>query len=177
MTLGLNTGTAPGSSPADMFQMYSADWNGAGTATPTFLNEEGHVIKLYQSAHVADPSNTSNTLTDNSGGTDPADQTIAAVTTPTDLAVTYTTNDPSITPNSAITIADGSVPTNNELLEFCEELKAMAHAANDALDEVKNAVALLAAEHNLQHTAIGNADTAINSILSTLEGRGLHATS
>ena len=42
----------------------------------------------------------------------------------TEVAITYTTNDPSITPNQAITIADGSAATAAELLEFCEELKA-----------------------------------------------------
>ena len=41
----------------------------------------------------------------------------------TGVAITYTTNDPSITPNGAITIADGSSPTVAELLEFCVELK------------------------------------------------------
>jgi hypothetical protein len=48
-----------------------------------------------------------------------------------DVAVTYTTNDPSITANQAITVADGSTPTVAELLEFCEELKAQCakHAA------------------------------------------------
>ncbi len=48
-----------------------------------------------------------------------------------DIAVTYTTNDPGITPDGAITIADGSTPTVDELLEFCEELNA-AIAALDA---------------------------------------------
>lgn len=47
MTLGLNTGTAPGSSPADMFQMYSAD-QAAGNACPHFRCENGNVVKLYQ---------------------------------------------------------------------------------------------------------------------------------
>ena len=40
-----------------------------------------------------------------------------------DTAITYTANDPSITPNNAVTIADGSAPTVSELLELCVELK------------------------------------------------------
>lgn len=38
------------------------------------------------------------------------------------VAITYTASDPSITTDGAITIADGSSPTVDELLEFCEEL-------------------------------------------------------
>lgn len=41
-------GTAPSTSPADEFQMYAADANGAGTAAPHFRTEAGNVIKLYQ---------------------------------------------------------------------------------------------------------------------------------
>lgn len=66
-----------------------------------------------------------------------------------DITITYTTGDPSITTNGAITIADGSTPTVGELLEFCEEL-------NDA-------VAAL--------------DTKINAIIAALEGAGVAASS
>lgn len=38
------------------------------------------------------------------------------------VGITYSLNDPSITTNGAITIADGSAATVAELLEFCEEL-------------------------------------------------------
>lgn len=38
------------------------------------------------------------------------------------LAITYTSNDPGITPDGAVTIADGSTPTVAELLELCEEI-------------------------------------------------------
>ena len=41
------TGTAPGSSPADAYQQYSADIT-AGNAAPHFRTENGNVIKLYQ---------------------------------------------------------------------------------------------------------------------------------
>jgi hypothetical protein len=41
------TGTAPGSSPADAYQQYSADII-AGNAAPHFRTENGNVIKLYQ---------------------------------------------------------------------------------------------------------------------------------
>lgn len=40
----------------------------------------------------------------------------------TNFTLTYTTNDPTITPDGAVTIADGSTPTVAELLEFCEEI-------------------------------------------------------
>jgi len=41
------TGTAPGSSPADAYQQYSADIT-AGNAAPHFRTENGNVVKLYQ---------------------------------------------------------------------------------------------------------------------------------
>lgn len=41
------TGTAPGSSPVDAFQMYSADVVG-GNAAPHFRTENGNIIKLYR---------------------------------------------------------------------------------------------------------------------------------
>jgi len=44
--LGFCLSTAPSTSPADVFQIYSADWNGAGTATFQMRNEEGHTITL-----------------------------------------------------------------------------------------------------------------------------------
>jgi hypothetical protein len=40
-------GTAPGSSPTDAFQMYSADVVG-GNAAPHFRTENGNVVKIYQ---------------------------------------------------------------------------------------------------------------------------------
>ena len=40
------------------------------------------------------------------------------------IAVTYTTADPGITPDGAITIANGGTPTVSELLQFCVELNA-----------------------------------------------------
>jgi hypothetical protein len=41
------TGTAPGSSPADAYQQYSADIT-TGNAAPHFRTENGNVVKLYQ---------------------------------------------------------------------------------------------------------------------------------
>ena len=35
---------------------------------------------------------------------------------------TYTANDPAITPDGSVTIADGSAPTDAEILEWLEEL-------------------------------------------------------
>jgi hypothetical protein len=46
-TLAVSSGTAPSSSPADAFQMYSADIT-AGNAAAHFRTEGGAVIKLYQ---------------------------------------------------------------------------------------------------------------------------------
>jgi len=50
-----------------------------------------------------------------------------------DIAVTFSSNNPSITPNSAVTIADGTTPTVAELQEFCVELNAKVSALIDAL--------------------------------------------
>jgi len=54
-TLAVGTGTAPSSSPADAFQMYSAD-QAAGNACPHFRTETGAPVKLYQQAAIADTS-------------------------------------------------------------------------------------------------------------------------
>jgi len=50
-----------------------------------------------------------------------------------DIAITYTANDPSITPNGAVTVADGSAATVAELLELVEELIANQNAIIDAI--------------------------------------------
>lgn len=50
-----------------------------------------------------------------------------------DIAITYTSNDPSITPDGAVTVADGSAATAAELLELCEEIVANQNAIIDAL--------------------------------------------
>jgi hypothetical protein len=51
-----------------------------------------------------------------------------------DLGLTYSANDPSITPDGSVTIADGSAPTDAELLEFLEELQAKQIAIITALE-------------------------------------------
>lgn len=51
-----------------------------------------------------------------------------------DMAIVYTTGDPSITPDGSITIANGAAPTVDELLEFCEELTAKQIAIITALE-------------------------------------------
>lgn len=53
--LGIANGTAPTTSPADMFQLYSAD-QVAGNACPFVRTENGAIIKLYQETGVADPT-------------------------------------------------------------------------------------------------------------------------
>jgi hypothetical protein len=45
--MAFNNGTAPSTSPADAFQLYSADIT-AGNAAPHFRTENGAVIKIYQ---------------------------------------------------------------------------------------------------------------------------------
>jgi hypothetical protein len=49
------------------------------------------------------------------------------------ITITYTTGDPSITPDGAVTIADGATPTVDELLEAVVELNAKVQAIIDAL--------------------------------------------
>lgn len=61
--LAIANGTAPGSSPVDTAQFYSADWNGAGTAAAHFRNEEGHIVKICSQAVAALTNNVT------SGGT------------------------------------------------------------------------------------------------------------
>ena len=78
-----STGTAPSSSPADMFQMYSAD-QAAGNACPHFRTELGNVIKLYQQAEITDELTT---VTFDAPGTPDYDLTSAVTdTTPFGLA-------------------------------------------------------------------------------------------
>jgi len=60
-TSAWGTGVAPTTSPADCFQMYSADIV-AGEAAPHFRTEHGDIIKLYQQALIADPAGQANDL-------------------------------------------------------------------------------------------------------------------
>ena len=50
-----------------------------------------------------------------------------------DIAITYSSNDPSITPDGAVTVSNGSTPTVAELLELAEEIIANQNAIIDAL--------------------------------------------
>ena len=50
-----------------------------------------------------------------------------------DVTVTYTANDPSIVPDGAVTVADGSIPTVAELLEAVVEVNAKVGAIITAL--------------------------------------------
>jgi len=72
--LAIANGTAPASSPADCFQMYSAD-QAAGNACPHFRTENGKVIKLYQQSHIVD-----------------ADGTLADITTKFNTLLSYLEN-------------------------------------------------------------------------------------
>ena len=68
-TLAISTGTAPGSSPADCFQLYSNDIT-AGNAAAHFRTENGAIVKVYQettavgSATVSSPGAGSTIKTD-----------------------------------------------------------------------------------------------------------------
>lgn len=56
--LAIDINTAPSTARVNSFIEYAANWNGDGTATPHFLNEEGHVIKLYRAANIVDADGT-----------------------------------------------------------------------------------------------------------------------
>ena len=58
----------------------------------------------------------------------------AQATNIADLAVVFSSNDPSITPDSSVTISNGSTPTVAELQEFCVELNAKVSAIIAALE-------------------------------------------
>ena len=60
--LAVGTGTAPSTAPADVFQMYSKDI-AAGEAAPHFMTEHGDIIKLYQQAHIANPTDLATCIT------------------------------------------------------------------------------------------------------------------
>lgn len=53
--LALANGTAPTGDIANQFALYAADIT-AGQSAPHFRTENGKVIKLYQQAHIADPT-------------------------------------------------------------------------------------------------------------------------
>jgi len=60
--LAIGNGTAPSTAPADAFQMYSKDI-AAGEAAPHFMTEHGDIIKLYQQAHIANPTDLATCIT------------------------------------------------------------------------------------------------------------------
>jgi hypothetical protein len=99
------------------------------------LNHDGSNVGFFGIAPVARAAAYTQTFAT-------ADRTHAARTSAA-ITVTYTTDDPAITPDAALTIADGDTPTVNELLEYCEELndqlaKTRADLADSA--ELLNAV-------------------------------------
>lgn len=62
-----------------------------------------------------------------------AGATPAQAAAKSDLTITYTAANPSITANGAVTVANGGTPTVAELLEFCEELKSQTNTILAAL--------------------------------------------
>ena len=57
-SIGIGNGFAPGSSPANMFQMYADDIV-AGNSAPHFRTENGDIIKLFADGSYVDPTGTS----------------------------------------------------------------------------------------------------------------------
>lgn len=51
-----------------------------------------------------------------------------------EIAITYTTGDPEIVPDGAVTIANGATPSASELLELCEEIIAKQNSIVAALE-------------------------------------------
>jgi hypothetical protein len=60
--LAIGSGTAPSTSPADAFQMYSAD-QAAGNACAHLRTEGGAIVKLYQQTHIADATDAATAIT------------------------------------------------------------------------------------------------------------------
>ena len=100
----------------------------------SYRGKERHKSLILEStgANLADvtASTTEINLLDGAGAA-VASGTQAAVIA--DVAITYTANDPSIIPDGAVTVADGSAATVAELLELVVELKANQDALIDAL--------------------------------------------
>lgn len=115
-TLVVGTGaTAPASSPADAFQMYSADIT-AGNAAPHFRTEGGTVVKLYQSGTMTQTYST-------------ADATLSAYTADVEN-VAYTgaaDSEAKLTDLNALRVA------YENLRAFTEDLAAYTNALVDAL--------------------------------------------
>lgn len=61
-TLAIGLGTAPASSPTDIAQLYVGYQAGAGTACLHTRTEGGAVVKLFQGAAVADPTDATSTM-------------------------------------------------------------------------------------------------------------------
>lgn len=93
----------------------------AGQNTEIYLEQGGKRLVIGSGGEVL--------VRDGGKITDDGTQASAAA----DITLTYSANDPGITPNSAVTVADGSTPTVAELLEFCEELLAKQNAILAAL--------------------------------------------
>lgn len=64
--LAYTVGTAPTTVQNSQYKQYAADWNGANTSTPHFLNEEGDTIKLAKvvEANLANSPNSGDANTD-----------------------------------------------------------------------------------------------------------------
>jgi len=125
-------------------------------------------------ANIADPASTL-TATLTAGNI----ATITA-TTPTRVTLTYTTDDPGISPDGAQTIADGDAPTGLETCQTFDEIEGTLAdivtmltelAADHATQVTLNAE--LIADHATFITDITQNRAAVNSALDVLEEHGL----
>lgn len=107
--------------------------NVAGGSDKFVVEGSGHVgLNNSSPAYACDAGGDANvTGVYRVGGTQVVSNQGAAVS---DTTITYTTNDPAITPDDAVTIADGSAPTNSELLELCVELKNQIETLKSRLE-------------------------------------------
>lgn len=62
-TFGIELGNTPTSGVANVSQLYTQDWSGAGTATLHMINEQGHVINLHEEGAVTTTQGIATALT------------------------------------------------------------------------------------------------------------------
>jgi len=130
---------------------------------------------------IADPAATAADITDNSGGTDPGDDTIAAVTNLDSL--TDSTGGSADDTLDAVTqqaggagveLTDGDpAKINNNFKELADQI-ATQKTANTA---ILAAIAQLAAKHNTLKNDIEANNAAIDSIIDALQANGIVAAS
>ena len=96
------------------------------------LNHDGASIGFFGTTPVAQAGAFTQTYST-------ASHTHAAITSAT-LVATFTTDDPTITPDAAVVIADGDTPTVQELLEYCIELNDQMTKVQADLENAKQVI-------------------------------------